>query len=248
MNKKNSGAYGFTPIGVVHSCFKEKFGIPRQPGLVPEAKATLEILAPFNRCEAIGGLDGFSHIWVIFVFHAVMRDQWRPTVRPPRLGGNQRVGVFASRSPFRPNPVGLSLVKLETIECDGERCLLQLSGADILDGTPVMDIKPYLPYAEALPEAEGGYASGYPEHSISVSFSTLAESQCAELEGKGQPGLRRLIEQVLSQDPRPAYYADGKHQDEHNKSKPGRAFIQPFQRIKIIGSAGNNFELKKVIV
>lgn len=197
------------PIGVVHSCFKEKFGIPRQPGLVSAARATLELKAPFNRCEAVDGLNGFSHIWVIFVFHEAMREQWRPTVRPPRLGGNQRVGVFASRSPFRPNPVGLSVVKLEKIECGGGRCLLHLSGADLLDGTPVLDIKPYLPYADALPEADGGYAAETPVQNISIIFSELADTQCAERERNGLPDLRLLIKQVLSQDPRPAYLTNG---------------------------------------
>ncbi len=206
---KASISFEFNPIGVIHSCFKEKFGIPRQPGLVSEARATLELKAPFNRCEAVDGLDGFSHIWVIFVFHEAMREQWRPTVRPPRLGGNQRVGVFASRSPFRPNPVGLSVVKLEKIECDGGRCLLHLSGADLLDGTPVLDIKPYLPYADALPGANGGYAADYPAQNVSIMFSELADAQCTERENTGTPGLRLLIKQVLSQDPRPAYRTNG---------------------------------------
>ena len=208
---KASILFEFNPIGVVHSCFKEKFGIPRQPGLVSEARATLELEAPFNRSEAVAGLEGFSHIWIIFVFHEAMRERWRPTVRPPRLGGNQRVGVFASRSPFRPNPVGLSVVKLDDIECDGGRCLLHLSGADLLDGTPVLDIKPYLPYADALPEADGGYAADTPVQSISITFSELADAQCAELEQNGLPHLRQLIKQVLSQDPRPAYYVNKKH-------------------------------------
>ncbi len=207
---KASVLFELNPIGVVHSCFKEKFGIPRQPGLVSEARATLELEAPFNRCEAVAGLEGFSHIWVIFVFHEAMREQWRPTVRPPRLGGNQRVGVFASRSPFRPNPVGLSVVKLEKIECDSKRCLLHLSGADLLDGTPVLDIKPYLPYADALPNADGGYASDSPEEVASITFSELADAQCTEREQNGTPGLRQLIKQVLSQDPRPAYNVNKK--------------------------------------
>ncbi len=208
---KASILFEFNPIGVVHSCFKEKFGIPRQPGLASEARATLELKTPFNRCEAVAGLEGFSHIWVIFVFHEAMREQWRPTVRPPRLGGNQRVGVFASRSPFRPNPVGLSVVKLEKIECDGGRCLLYLRGADLLDGTPVLDIKPYLPYADALPQADGGYAEDTPLQVMSVTFSELADAQCKECEQNGPPGLRQLIKQVLSQDPRPAYYVNKKY-------------------------------------
>lgn len=207
-------SFEFNSIGVVRSCFKEKFGIPRQSGLVSEARATLELEPPYNRCEAVAALEGFSHIWVVFVFHGAMREQWRPTVRPPRLGGNQRVGVFASRSPYRPNPVGLSVVKLEKVECDGERCLLYLSGVDLLDGTPVLDIKPYLPYADALPDADGGYAADSPVQAASITFSELADGQCTNRERNGRPGLRQLIKQVLSQDPRPAYYSDKKHADE----------------------------------
>jgi tRNA-Thr(GGU) m(6)t(6)A37 methyltransferase TsaA len=221
---ENSVAFSFTPIGLVHSCYKEKFGIPRQPGLVPAARATLELEPPYNRSDAVAGLEGFSHIWVIFVFHEAMREQWRPTVRPPRLGGNQRVGVFASRSPFRPNPVGMSVVKLEKIECDGGRCLLHLSGADLLDGTPVLDIKPYLPYADALSEADGGYAADFPSNAVSINFSELAEAQCTELERSGTLGLRQLIEQVLSQDPRPAYFSNKKYADGEKKIAEKQSF------------------------
>ena len=215
----NSVEFRFNPIGVVHSCFKEKFGIPRQPGLVSEARATLELIPPFNRNEAMAGLESFSHIWIIFVFHEAMREQWRPTVRPPRLGGNQRVGVFASRSPFRPNPIGMSVVKLEKIECDGGRCLLHLRGADLLDGTPVLDIKPYLPYADALPEADAGYAADTPSQDTFITFSELAETQCTELERSGTLGLRQLIKQILSQDPRPAYFVNSKNADEKDSEK-----------------------------
>jgi tRNA-Thr(GGU) m(6)t(6)A37 methyltransferase TsaA len=219
VKEEDSVEFRFNPIGVVHSCFKEKFGIPRQPGLVSEARATLELMPPFNRSEAMVELESFSHIWIIFVFHEAMREQWRPTVRPPRLGGNQRVGVFASRSPFRPNPIGMSVVKLEKIECDGGCCLLHLRGADLLDGTPVLDIKPYLPYADALPEAVGGYASDHPSPAIFITFSELAEAQCAELERNGTLGLRQLIKQVLLQDPRPAYLVNSKNVHEKHSEK-----------------------------
>ncbi|WP_455217303.1 tRNA (N6-threonylcarbamoyladenosine(37)-N6)-methyltransferase TrmO [Kaarinaea lacus] len=202
--------YQFNAIGVVRSCYREKFGIPRQPGIVMDAVATLELAPPYNRPEAIAELEGFSHVWVIFVFHDALREEWRPTVRPPRLGGNQRIGVFASRSPFRPNPIGLSVVKLDRIECSGDRCLLHLRGADLMDGTPVLDIKPYLPYADAITGAEGGYAAEAPGHRLSVTFSELAEVQCAERERSGLPGLRGLIEQIIAQDPRPAYVQGNK--------------------------------------
>lgn len=197
--------YAFEPIGVIHSCFKEKFGIPRQPGLATAATATLELYAPYDSQEAVAELVGFSHIWLVFVFHQALREGWRPTVRPPRLGGNQRIGVFASRAPFRPNPIGLSAVRLDGLDCEGGRCRLQLRGADLVDGTPVLDIKPYIPYADALPQAVAGYAEQPPVAQFEVVFSAAAEAQCAAYEQSRYPALRRLIEQVLRTDPRPAY-------------------------------------------
>ena len=161
----------FHPIGVVYSCFSEKFGIPRQPGLVPAARATLEILPPYDRDEAFRGLDDFSHLWIVFVFHGIDAEKWQPTVRPPRLGGNTRVGVFASRSGFRPNPIAISSVVLESIRRDHGKMVLELSGIDILDQTPVLDIKPYLPYADSIPDANGGYAGEPPRPSIAIDFS-----------------------------------------------------------------------------
>ena len=200
--------FRFQSIGLIHSCFKEKFGIPRQPGLVPEAKAILELLPPYNRPEALAELAGFSHLWIIFVFHQALRDEWRPTVRPPRLGGNRRIGVFASRAPFRPNPIGLSLVTLEGIDTAAGKCLLRLGGVDLLDGTPVLDIKPYLPYAEAITEARAGYAFDAPGAAVTVTFSAQAEVQIAAAEIK-HPGLAQLIRQLIAADPRPAYH-DGR--------------------------------------
>lgn len=197
--------FHFQSIGVIHSCFKEKFGIPRQPGLVPEAKATLELLSPYNRPESLVELAGFSHLWIIFVFHQALRDQWRPTVRPPRLGGNRRIGVFASRAPYRPNPIGLSLVSLEGMDASEGKCLLHLGGVDLLDGTPVLDIKPYLPYAEAIPDARAGYAFEAPGAATKVIFSPEAEAQSAAAESV-HPGLTRLIRQLIAADPRPAYH------------------------------------------
>ncbi len=198
-------SYDFQPIGIIHSCYREKFGIPRQPGLVTAASATLELYAPYDCPEALTELQGFSHIWVVFVFHQALRDEWKPTVRPPRLGGNQRIGVFASRSPFRPNPIGMSAVVLEDIQCRNGHCQLKLRGGDFLDGTPVLDIKPYLPYADALPDALGGFAAQSPESGMTVVFSELATAQCATWERAQYPSLRQLIEQVLQADPRPAY-------------------------------------------
>jgi len=195
--------YSFTPIGVVHSPFREKFGIPRQPLLVPEAKAKLELLAPYDCIEAFVGLEEFSHIWLTFIFHQAMREQWQPQVRPPRLGGNRRVGVFASRSPFRPNPIGLSVVALDGISYQHNKVELLLSGIDILDGTPVLDIKPYIPYVDAVPRASGGYAPEPPQASKDVRFSEMAEAQLQRRDDGVE--LRCLIVKLLECDPRPAY-------------------------------------------
>jgi tRNA-Thr(GGU) m(6)t(6)A37 methyltransferase TsaA len=196
--------FSFTTIGTIHSCFREKFGIPRQSGLATEAEATLQLLPPYNRPEAVAGLEGFSHIWITFIFHAVKREAWKATVRPPRLGGNRRMGVFASRSTHRPNPIGLSVVELDHIDTANGGVILHLKGVDLLDGTPVLDIKPYLPYADALPDATGGYAATAPEQKLAVLFSEQADNSLARLNGQ-QPDLRKLIKQLLSLDPRPAY-------------------------------------------
>jgi tRNA-Thr(GGU) m(6)t(6)A37 methyltransferase TsaA len=200
--------YTFEPIGIIHSCFKEKFGIPRQPGLVPEAEARLEILPPYNRAEAFREIEGYSHLWITFVFHAAMREQWSATVRPPRLGGNRRVGVFASRSPFRPNPIGLSAVKLKALKCQDDQVSLLLAGVDLLDGTPVLDIKPYVPYTDALPNALAGFAPEPPPAALEVSFSEDAEIFLQGLAAQEAEHLQRLIRQILENDPRPAYLAD----------------------------------------
>lgn len=197
--------YAFQPIGYVRSCFKEKFGIPRQPGLIPEARASLEILPPYNRPEAFRGLADYSHVWLTFVFHASLRDNWKATVRPPRLGGNKRVGVFASRSPFRPNPIGLSVVRLEHLELENPGVCLHLSGIDLLDGTPVLDIKPYLPYADAIPEAKCGYAPAPPDERQAIEFDTQASAVLDTLPDAEAEQLKQLIRGILRQDPRPGY-------------------------------------------
>ena len=147
-------------IGVVRTPFVEKFGIPRQGGLVDEVHATLELDAPYNREEAWRGIDGFSHLWLLTWFHADKGAEAALTVRPPRLGGNARMGVFATRAPYRPNPVGLSLVRLLRVErLAGDAVRIHVAGADVLDGTPLLDVKPYVPYVEALPQALGGFAA-----------------------------------------------------------------------------------------
>ncbi len=197
--------FQFDTIGIVHSCFKEKFGIPRQSGLIPDAQGRLEILPPYNRPEAFRELAEYSHIWLSFVFHANLHQQWKPMVRPPRLGGNQRVGVFASRSPFRPNPIGLSVLELERIEIDGSKIDLYLNGVDLLDGTPVLDIKPYIPYADAIPDARSGYAPDPPGEPVTLVYSVEAEAQLGKLDETEADHLKRLIQKILQQDPRPSY-------------------------------------------
>jgi len=195
--------YRFEPIGRIRSCFPQKFGIPRQAGLVPQATAVLELFAPFGRAEALAGLETFSHLWVVFVFHAHLDRPWHPTVRPPRLGGNRRIGLFASRSAFRPNPIGISAVRLDRIRQDGDRAEIDIGGGDFLDGTPVLDIKPYLPYADAITEAAGGFAAD-PPPLLPVDFAPEAEAACRR---SGDAGLKALITGVLANDPRPAYDA-----------------------------------------
>ncbi|BBO70570.1 tRNA (N6-threonylcarbamoyladenosine(37)-N6)-methyltransferase TrmO [Desulfosarcina alkanivorans] len=194
----------FNPIGMVRSCFSEKFGIPRQPRLAPAARATMEIFPPYDQDEAFGGLEAFSHLWLVFVFHGIPKGCWRPTVRPPRLGGNRRTGVFATRSGFRPNPIGMSAVVLEEIHRHQGRLLLELSGIDLLDRTPVLDVKPYLPYSDIIPEATGGFAAAPPRPWPSIEYTDRARQACALLEST-YPGFVDLLNQVLGADPRPAY-------------------------------------------
>lgn len=195
--------YNFKPIAIIHSCYKEKFGIPRQPGLVA-SKAVIEMDADYSQQEAFRKLESFSHIWVIFVFHGVNTEKWKATVRPPRLGGNQRVGVFASRSMFRPNPIGLSVVELESIEKKGNKLLLNIIGGDFLNATPVLDIKPYIPYADAIAKAAVGYAIEKPEIKFSVSFSQQVKDELERIE-LFHPKITMIITQILQLDPRPAY-------------------------------------------
>jgi len=192
------------PIGTVTSCYKEKFGIPRQPGLVHGDQSILQLDKQYGE-ETVRGLAGFSHIWVSFVFHATLKQGWKPMVRPPRLGGNTRVGVFASRSPFRPNSLGLSVVRLLSIETSKKGVLLHLDGSDLLDGTPVIDIKPYLPYVDAIPNADAGFAPQQPPQTNKVSFTPEALTQCQQTEVRLQTPLQSLIENILQLDPRPSY-------------------------------------------
>ncbi|MEM9388132.1 MAG: tRNA (N6-threonylcarbamoyladenosine(37)-N6)-methyltransferase TrmO [Pseudomonadota bacterium] len=194
----------FAPIGVIHSPFRERFGVPRQAGLAPAAHARLELHPPYDEEATVAGLEAFSHLWLIFHFHQSADRGWRPTVRPPRLGGNERVGVFASRSPLRPNAVGLSAVALLGIEREGGRLGLRIGGIDLVDGTPVFDIKPYLTYADSLPQAFSGFADEAPSAKFTIRFREEAKAALAARR-ESFPQLQQLIEQVLQADPRPAY-------------------------------------------
>lgn len=196
-------------IATIHSPYKEKFAVPRQPGLVPSAKAELEMLPPYDDINAFNGLDEFSHLWLIFSFHKNITGSgsgrtWSPTVRPPRLGGNKRVGVFASRSPNRPNAIGLSLVGFHGVIQREGKVFLSLSNIDLVDGTPVVDIKPYIPYADSIVDAKAGFAQTAPEATSTVIFNQQALSQIQTLPAH-YDDLQQFIVEVLKQDPRPAY-------------------------------------------
>ncbi len=202
--ERQSEEFTFHPIGVVRSVFKAKFGIPRQPGLIPEAVGQIVLQPPYNQPNIVRGLEQFSHIWVLFVFHLAMRDNWKATVRPPRLGGDKRIGVFASRSPFRPNPVGLSVLRLKEVCCRNGKVWLEVQGLDLLDGTPVLDIKPYIPYADSLSDASGGFADAPPEQTLQVTFTEHAATLCQTIE-RCSPGFTELARKVVAENPRPAY-------------------------------------------
>ena len=215
-------------IARIRSDFPDKFGIPRQSGLLKNLRSTIVFEPEFRIADALRGLEGFSHLWLLWIFSENVRDTWKPTVRPPRLGGNTRLGVFATRSSFRPNPLAMSCVKIEKINLTGENApSITVSGADLMDGTPIVDIKPYLPYADSVPEATGGFAEAVRFKKLEVSFATEAQ---AVLEGSGfapenlAPELldgtelapdaagvkfpaekKAALVELLSEDPRPAY-------------------------------------------
>lgn len=201
----------FSPIAYLRSDFPEKFGLPRQSGIVNSLKSYIIFEPQYRIKEAFRGLEGYSHIWILWEFSQNESKEWSPTVRPPKLGGNKRMGVFATRSPFRPNPIGLSAVKLEKIDLDCPNApILTVSGADITDNTPILDIKPYLPYADAYPDALSGFALTEREGGLSVEFPP-------ELLHKIPAEKRQGLIDILKQDPRPAYQND-----------PDRIYIMAF--------------------
>ena len=185
-------------IARIHTPFDTKFGIPRQSGVAAEVKGEIVFEPEYREPEAVRGLEGFSHIWLIWCFSESVTDKWSPTVRPPRLGGNVRMGVFATRSPFRPNPIGLSSVELEKIELTSDRGpVLHVRGADLMDGTPIFDIKPYVAYADSHPDALSGF----------LGAATFKKLRVTLPDGVSEPLPEGLID-VLSNDPRPRYHDD----------------------------------------
>lgn len=204
------------PIAHIRTGFPEKFGIPRQSGVVKELRGRVVFGPEFRAREAFRGIEGFSHLWLLWGFSKNPPGKWSPTVRPPRLGGNRRVGVFASRSPFRPNPIGLSCVTLERVDLDTpDGPVLTVGGADLLDGTPVLDIKPYVPMADCQVGAVGGFSDEHRGDGVRVEFPL-------ELLEKVPVGLREALLGILGGDPRPAYHRD-----------PGRVYGMPFGGIEV---------------
>lgn len=198
----------FNPIGIVETPYGEKFAVPRQPNLVTEGKGILRLFSPYNTADAVRGLDQFSHIWLIFQFDKVPERNWHATVRPPRLGGNERIGVFASRATHRPNPIGLSKVALEKVEIKDNDVLLHLGSVDLVNGTPILDIKPYVTYADSEPEARSSFAQDKPTAKLEVIFSNSALQAVTSSPYFVKFNIHHPIEfirQVIAQDPRPAY-------------------------------------------
>lgn len=189
-------------IAYIHTDFPGKFGIPRQSGIIPELSGWIEFTEKYRNPDAVRGLDEFSHLWLLWEFSEAVRDDWSPTVRPPRLGGNTRMGVFATRSPFRPNPLGLSCVRLDHMEYTKQKgVILHICGADLMDGTPIYDIKPYLPYADCHPEAAGGFTE-------QISHTLLQVEIPESFQKRMPPDKLETLYKVLAQDPRPSYQND----------------------------------------
>ena len=232
--KQKMNEVNFNVIGKVHSPYKEKFAIPRQPGLVSCSKGVIELIDQANNIDLVRGLEQFSHIWVLFVFHATQQQGWKPLVRPPRLGGNKKMGVLATRSTFRPNPIGMSVVKLDKISASNNKVSIHISGLDLLDQTPVIDIKPYIAYSDIVSTSvvssdiintdlintdlvttnltttdkkcnpSADFAQSATISKLTVSFSHNAKQRLIVLNSQ-HPELETFISQVLAQDPRPAY-------------------------------------------
>ena len=192
----------FNPVAYIHNDYTAKFGIPRQSGLVEQVESTIVFEPAYRNPDALRGIEGYSHLWLLWVFSEAIRDTWSPTVLPPRLGGKTRMGVFATRSPFRPNPIGLSSVKLLGVELHTKvGPVIHVAGADLMDGTPILDVKPYLPYTDSHPDAIGGFADPVRDYALEVVFPEEWLKQVPER-------LRTPVLGLLAQDPRPSYQND----------------------------------------
>lgn len=221
-------------IATIHTDFPSKFGIPRQGGLVDALKATITFEPEYRDASALRGLEGYSHLWLIWQFSESVMEGWSPTVKPPRLGGNRRMGVFATRSPFRPNPLGLSCVKLDGVEMSGPQGpVLHVAGADLMDGTPIFDIKPYIPYADSHPEATGGFTD-------SADYTRLAVDFPEALLNTIPRDKREALIEVLAQDPRPGY----RHGDSDRRY--GVAFAGFDVRFTVNGNTLTVIEVEKL--
>ena len=211
----------FQVIARIHTDFPTKFGIPRQSGLIPDLKAEIVFEPEYRNPDALRGIEEFSHLWLIWEFSGAVRKEWSPTVRPPRLGGNTRMGVFATRSPFRPNPVGLSSVQLDSVELHTDRGpVLHVSGADLMDGTPIYDIKPYLAFADSHPDALGGFTDQTRKYGLSVEIPEMLLERIQEKK-------RESLKAVLAHDPRPSYQDDPEREARILARTPMRRFGQP---------------------
>ncbi|WP_239421285.1 tRNA (N6-threonylcarbamoyladenosine(37)-N6)-methyltransferase TrmO [Saliniradius amylolyticus] len=188
------------PIGTIQTPYDEKFAVPRQPGLA-DTPATIRFSGDYNQMDCFRGIEQFSHLWLIFQFHQAVERGWKPLVRPPRLGGNDKLGVFATRSSHRPNGLGMSVVALQALESVDGKPMLKVCGTDLVNGTPIIDIKPYIPYADAIDNAHGGFAHTPPATELAVNYTPEAQQQLSQHSEE----FRRLVHQVLAQDPRPAY-------------------------------------------
>ena len=236
---ENEPENSINAIAWVASPFKEKFAIPRQPNLAPSVVSQIIVPKPYGTVEAFSGLEEFSHIWLLFRFHQNLTKGWKPQVRPPRLGGNQKMGVFATRSSFRPNALGLSVVPLLEIKCLSDKVTLLVNGLDLVDGTPIYDIKPYIPYVDAIPDASSGFAPDAPDV-IDVLFKPEALRQLKTLSNEYRE-LETQLREVLSQDPRPAYRKQAKH-DPHQY---GTSFDSFNFRWQVIDNSIEVFEVNK---
>lgn len=213
-------------IARIYTEFDEKFGIPRQSGLVEETVGKIVFEPEYRNPEALRGIDGYSHLWLLWQFSEAVREEWSPTVRPPRLGGNKRMGVFATRSPYRPNPIGLSSVRLiEVRETKSEGNVLIVGGADILSGTPIYDVKPYLAFTDSHPNAKGGFADDVLEYEIEVE---IPDSLSKKLDKDD----RKKLEAILKEDPRPSYKSEDER--EYGMKFSGREIKFKYENSKLI--------------